>query len=960
MPPVFKEPKTILFLFIFLISSCIYSHARKTNNVDSLIQTLPSKEDTAYVNYLLEILPEFPHNEIKEKYAKKALGLSKQFKYPEGIAHGYYQVGESYRNVEQYEKSIPFFKEALSRAIDLGDKKLTLSIYKQQAFSLRHSGNTKEAFKNLMKGLELSDELGNQLLKSKILFQIGDFHRLQHNFEEAISYFKKVQDIYANEDVDGNNCRLLFYFSITYKHFDDVEKKKEGIKSLEELLSGDCGKNSSPFNKAITLNNLGSAYVDIGDLKKGETTLLKALTLKQEIKNNHISIAFTLNELASLYLAKEEYQKGLDHAQKAFDSIEPNTDFYLEHDIARNLAHLNYKAGNYKNGYDFLEKLQSIKDTILDNEKATALAEMASKYELGVKENDILQKDLQIAQQNSQFNRYLLIGLSILGFGILLFLWSRWAFHKQKLEAKKLHELDQLKSNFFTNITHEFRTPLTVILNSFSNKNKDGETITLSAKEANIIQRNTNRLQSLINQLLDLSKLEAGKMKMQVAENNLLSFLKTLTQSFDSLAAQKNIKLQFASRLSNFNAYFDADKMEKILSNLITNAIKFTPEGGEIIVLLSSKNNQAEIVVKDNGIGISPDALPQIFNRFHQVDNSETRDFEGSGIGLALVEQMVKVHQGDIQVESTPGKGSIFSVLIPSKKSAYKADQIIELPFVKIAEKKFPLLESSIANPKSESIDSNLPILLIAEDDPDLRYLLKKQLQNQYQIIEAANGKLGLEIAINQIPDLIISDVMMPEMSGYDLCKNLKEDIRTNHIPVILLTAKATQNEKIEGLELGADSYLIKPFDKKELEVRIHNLITQRKELQNRFAKNIIYKTKETPVRSREDIFIQSLLEVIEKEIANDKFGVEELAQSIHMSRSQLYRKLKALTNKTPNAFLREIRLEKSKKLLEQGVGNVSEIAIMVGFSNANYFYKCFKDAYGKTPGEVLNSESLT
>ena len=409
--------------------------------------------------------------------------------------------------------------------------------------------------------------------------------------------------------------------------------------------------------------------------------------------------------------------------------------------------------------------------------------------------------------------------------------------------------------------------------------------------------------------------------------------------------------------------FFDADKVEKIITNLITNAIKFTPDGGEVTVLLLSKENMVDIIVKDTGIGIAPEALPHIFDRFHQTDNSETRNFEGSGIGLALVDQMVKVHQGTIHIESSVNEGSIFTVQLSSKKEDYKSDQISNDPFVRIADKKYPLLQTTVIAPLPEAsveMDDSKSMVMLIEDDPDLRFLLKKQLKEHYHVLEAANGTIGIETALHYIPDLIISDVMMPELSGYEVCETLKKDHRTSHIPIILLTAKATQEEKVEGLQFGADSYLVKPFDKQELGIRIHNLISQRKLLQQRYAQDVIYKTAASPVVTRHDAFIQNLLEIIEKEIANEGFGVEELAQAVHMSRSQLYRKLKALTSKTPNAFLREIRLAKAKELLESDAGNVSEISMMVGFSNANYFYKCFKEAYGKTPGEILKSENIS
>ncbi len=957
MPRFFKKPSTLKILpFLFFLIS--FSSNAQQSKMDSLLATLPTEKDTTYILALQNIIPEFSNRDTQLYYAENSLEQSRKLDFLKGEAAALFRIGRLNKSKSNFTTAATIFTQLISIAKELQDTSLEFKTYIQMSETLLQSGKADESYLYLLEGIKVAEVSKKVAHQAEVFYKLGDFHRLQHNFQEAIDNFQKSLPLYEEAGMEGKYCWVRSCIAMTYKRFDSIEKKKEGIAIYEALLQDECGEIGSLWTRAKHYNNLGSAYVNIGDLKKGEEVLFKALAMKRQV-NNKASLAYTLNEIATLYAEKGDFQNGLKYGEEAYSIIEPSNNIYLGYDVTRHLARAYYKTGNYKEGYEILQEFHELGDTILNKEKAAALVEMSSKYELEKKENDLVQKDLLLVQQENRFNRYLLTGLSILSVILILFLWARWRLQKQKIEAQKLQELDQLKTSFFTNITHEFRTPLTVILNSFPNDKNDRDEVVLNDREVNVIKRNAHRLNGLINQLLDLSKLEAGKMKLQVSQNDLSQYLKTLTQSFESLAAQKNIKLQFISMQSPFKAFFDVDKLEKTLINLLSNAIKFTEEGGEVDVLLFSKNRNAEIIVRDTGIGIAPDLLPKIFDRFLQADNSTTRNFEGSGIGLALVEQMVKVHQGTIKVESTLGEGTTFSIQLPVEKTAYNVNQIVKAEPISPKQDMVPLIIKDTPFENVSAATERKPLVLIIEDDPDLRYLIRNQLSPKYQILEAIDGEDGIKLALEKIPDLIISDVMMPNKSGYEVCKTIKIDERTNHIPLILLTAKATRDEKVEGLELGADDYLVKPFDKTELEVRINNLIVQRKKLQQRFSQEVVYKTKDSPIISREDAFIQKVLEIIEEKIALEGFGVEELAQAVHMSRSQLYRKLKALTNKTPNAFLREIRLSKAKALLQSDAGNVSEVAMMVGFSNANYFYKCFKEAYGITPGELLKSEMI-
>ncbi|MEZ4886552.1 MAG: ATP-binding protein [Chitinophagales bacterium] len=593
-----------------------------------------------------------------------------------------------------------------------------------------------------------------------------------------------------------------------------------------------------------------------------------------------------------------------------------------------------------------------------------------------------------LARQKNDAARILLFSLSILFFALFIYilnlsydftqlLLAKYAFqvgtilfsgilfyslfdkvNKIRDEKRHYEELDQMKSRFFANISHEFRTPLTLVLGPI------GEVITKQKNDKNksllqMAEHNAQRLLELINQLLDLSKLEAGKMKLKASEQNLTPLLKGITMSFESYATRKDIRLHFASQKDDVWVYVDVDKIEKIFYNLLSNALKFTNEQGEIAVLMTEQKEWVEIQVQDSGIGISASRLPHIFNRFYQVDNSETREQEGTGIGLALVKELVELHRGKIDVKSTPQKGTTFTLLFHRGKQHLTEHEVVEYTSTSI--NKTPnLIEFSerdslqlTSNPVFR-FNKKFPTVLVIEDHADVRAYIKQYLVDSFHILEAINGQDGIEKALEHLPDLIISDVMMPKKNGYEVCQTLKTDQRTSHIPIILLTAKAAQEEKIEGLEIGADDYLVKPFDTQELEVRVRNLIAVRRQLRKSFADAPKIEPEAIQTNSVDKAFLEKICNIIEANLSNEQFSVEMLVEEVGMSRSQINRKLKALTDESANKFIRSLRLQKAAEMLRQKVGNVSEIAFETGFSSTSYFTKCFRDKYGTTPGNYL------
>ncbi len=556
-----------------------------------------------------------------------------------------------------------------------------------------------------------------------------------------------------------------------------------------------------------------------------------------------------------------------------------------------------------------------------------------------------------------------------------------------QIESNKLKELDHLKSRFFANISHEFRTPLTLILGQI----KSVMTSRIDMEEKGKLQvalRNSRRLLDLINQLLDLSKLEAGSLKLKAECGNLVSFAKNLFYSFDSLAKQKNITLHFKCEWKEIPVFFEADKMEKVFYNIISNALKFTPNGGrievevyreiigetenprrgEIVPLSGSPDspfsgapdlNTGEYVqfkIRDNGIGIAADQVPHIFDHFYQVDNSHTRDHQGSGIGLALTKELVELHHGQISVNSKEGIGTEFIIYLPisdtqtqveaKPKPANAAPQIHTHSWQNEESINKQLDRIHYRRPAKHPLE----IILIIEDNSDVRGYIHELLEMEYRIIEADNGKIGIDKARQFIPDLIITDVMMPRMHGYEFCRQIRSDEKTSHIPIIILTAKAALGDKIEGLETGADDYLTKPFSAKELQVRVKNLLLQRKQLQERFRKTTDIKPSEVSARPIDQVFLEKTIKIIESHFEYEQFAVEKLADKMNISVSQLNRKLNALVGQPAGQLVRSLRLQRAADLLKKNAGTVAEICYLVGFNDQAYFSRSFKKQFGYTP----------
>lgn len=518
----------------------------------------------------------------------------------------------------------------------------------------------------------------------------------------------------------------------------------------------------------------------------------------------------------------------------------------------------------------------------------------------------------------------------------------------EQRETQRQKELNDAKTRLYTNITHEFRTPLTVIL-GLADTVKSGQSNSIEAKMDTIIKNGKSLLQ-LVDQMLDLSKLESGKITVNKIYSNIIPFLKYVFQLQEFYAEEKRINFSFFSQSQSYELDFDPEKTAAIISNLLSNAIKFTAEGGNITLKVHSVSQSLIIEIRDDGTGIPAEKMEKIFDRFYQVDSENTRKNGGAGIGLALTRELVNLLNGTISVKSIPGVETVFIVRLPMTHQLRNENN------KSIQECAKSEVTSAIpVHQQRNTITNGHPQLLIIEDNVDVVAYLEACYQNDFSIIIANDGLEGHRLALEYIPDIIISDVMMPGMDGFELCKKLKDDYRTSHIPIILLTAKADIPSRITGLEQGADAYVVKPFNQQELLVRMQKLLELRRKLFKRYNNGNGLEFSTDPVVQKEDKFFERLNESIRKNLGDENYDIQKLCGDMAMSKSQLYRKFKALTNDSAARYIRSQRLKKAKELLQTTDMNITEVAYEVGMKSLSTFSQLFKDEFGESPREFLS-----
>lgn len=777
--------------------------------------------------------------------------------------------------------------------------------------------------------------------------------------KEGLSHFNPKTKEFTNFLVGTTVNNSAVVGLIQDKQEDIWMSTKEGIYKYNSKL-----KRIEAFPESNKEFHINSVFIDNDGILyfggiDGVTTFNPKLN---ENYKNDPKIVFTDFKLFNKSVSVE-HEKSIKNHISYEDSITLN---YNQRVFTFNFTALEYP---FSNKTHFAVKMEGFEDEWRDigNQNTATFTNLSpGKYTFKVKNkkhnglwNDNEIKKVHVTISPPFWRTWWAYTLYFILFTILLFAFQRysinWAEMKNTLKIEKLHreqedKLHNAKQRFFTNISHEIRTPLTLILGSLNNLLKEDTTL-MQQNPLFIIKDNTNRLLNLVNELLNFRKLESGHVELKLKESNIVEFVNEIYLTFSQQAIAKKLDYRFEKSKQIILMPFDKSQLEKAIFNLLTNAFKFTKEGDSITVKIIDDAANINIIVSDTGIGVSKEKQVKIFDRFFQKDNDEL-EVKGFGIGLSIAKDIIELHSGTIEVKSELGKGSEF---------------IIKMPLLNATIKKLNTKDAEVSNNEnietytSTSLNVNEVVnveeqsskitILIVEDNHQLRTFLKELLSNSYTIIEAINGKEGLEKAMEFIPDLVISDIMMPVMDGIALCNELKTDIRSSHIPIILLTARTLIADKVEGLETGADDYLTKPFNESILRVRVNNLLLNRKLLRDRFLKEGLLRPKDVKLNSPDQEFLTKLVAIIEDNIEESEFNVDQLAKDIGMSHSNVYKKIKAMTGMTTVGFVRDFRLQRAAQLLKTHEKiSITDVCFKVGYTDRRHFSQEFKKKFGESP----------
>ena len=931
-------------LIIILLSIPLFNYAQ--NERDSLLRILPGlKNDSTKVKTYLSLFWYTFRNDLDTAfyYALEAEKLSKEIGYLRGLGNAKRYKGFAYSGLRDYEKASVEMDSALVIYELIEHDELILDAKVEGARILHEQGLLEEAIKSYLAALSMARSIQNEDSEARIYNYLGGLYKTQKQYKQAVQNYSRALEIVRRNNIIPGISACLTNLAATYTDMGDNAK---AIEFGEQALVIKR-QQKDMLGTARVLENLANAYVRTGDYQKAESFLEEAIVLAKKIGDPSLIRLITYTQAFNAY-EKGDYERTVLLTKRIADGIDASTNLELQVKTYRKLYEAYGELGQYDNAHGYGLLWQALSDSLYNTQKLAITNELEAKYQneqrsraIALLESEKELQQLQLTKRENERN-----GIILISFVILVLAGLSYNQYRIKQKAnRQLRELDRFKSNFFANISHEFRTPLTLIQGPIEQLEQNPED-PLDSDTIRMMRRNSGRLLSLVNQLLDLTRIDEGTLKLEPMEGDIIKCLRTAASSFNSLAAQRNIDYRVSIPGRSLWTSFDRDKLEKIVYNLLSNAFKFSPDGSIVTFKVLYKNNELQIQVSDYGKGIAQENLPYIFDRFYQVDGSTTRNQEGSGIGLSLSRDLVTLMDGTITVSSEEGKGSYFIVHIPVVEiETRKGIELSENFEANVEQGKVEVFEFE------DSERRELPLILLVEDNPDMRSYIKGHLKKLYRVKEAYDGVEGLKMALANPPDLIITDVMMPRLDGIELCKKFKTDIATSHIPIIMLTARVGIDNKIEGLETGADEYLVKPFQINELSVRIKNLIQQRKKLREFFSMSSISALPEhvdlTPPDQR---FLDQVLQLLQSNYADPSYGVPQLQNELGMSNTQLYRKVKALTGERPGELLRNYRLKKAAFLLNQNADTVTQIAYQVGFNNLSYFAKCFKSLYGVAP----------
>jgi signal transduction histidine kinase/AraC-like DNA-binding protein len=938
------------------------------STIDSLTAiALTGKKDTLTIRALIELSEILAGRDNQEaiENASKALDLSTKLGYKYGKSEAYYYLGLAHFYIGKYPLALDFYKKAFEIKQQLNDTKTQANLLALMALIHENVSNSAEAQNNLFKALTIYEQIGDERGIGTCYDNIAISFFNQKDYNKSKEYFLKSHEIAVKQN---SPYYLAVSYNNLYKIFDQLgERDKAKNYLLKAIEINEEIQNKQSLSAAY--NNLGKLFFSANELNDAELNYGKSIELKIAL-NNRLGLATSYNNLGELYLKKEVISQSIqwyDKAKNLANDVGSVNELRL---ATQGLYDCYKKTGNYHLATQLADELFILRDSIFNEEKAKQLSTLEARYqnvkkqqeiEMLSKENDLQKKEVR--QKNTIIFLIFIALLLVLATAVLVIVMYQNKQETNKIlsaqneeikhqkeeiqtqnellvnQAKILAELDEMKSRFFANISHELRTPLTLILSPLS-QILDSNKYDRATFE--VMQRNAQKLKTMIDELLQLARMEKGAVDLHFVEANINELVSGVVNSFEGVATEKKITIETKGLDSECKFYFDADGIEKVISNLLSNAVKFTPHGKRIKITSNHNTEYFTLCFSDEGIGIPEGETEKIFNRFFRASNSKM--VTGTGIGLSLVSDIVTLHGGTVEAGQSAMGGAEFLVKIPLKQNLEVEQNIDDFDADDNSEEP---TENTVTQ-----VNSTKKTLLLVEDNYDLRNFISSSLNETYNVLEAENGKIGLQVASNEHIDIIISDVMMPEMDGYTLTKTIRSNSELCHIPIVLLTAKSSEQSVIKGLESEADAYLTKPFSLTHLKAVLVSQLKIRQKLHKKFQREISVNPSEVTTTSIDEQFITNATRIVEENIGNEAYNVDDFCSALAMSRTSVHRKITAITGLSTTDFIRTIRLKRAAQLIKGRVASISEISFMVGFADVSYFSKCFKKEFGVTPTE--------
>lgn len=880
------------------------------------------------------------------QYSERELALGQALKDTTAIARAMTHLGKTTMRAQDFEQSEAYLEQvkAFGDAVKEIRPRVVSRIFRADLARVR--GNIEVATQNLDEALTLLQGKDNPVLEGSVLLTYGNIWAEGLNKEKAREKYTRAAELFTQAGRTLGAAKS--YENLGTLESDIPENAIPYYRKALEIYQ----KEGDAFLSLSVLGNLGSAL----EQNKQPDEALKVLEEAMEVQKI-VGLAgadyVIKGAMGSAWEQKGDFAKAETLMLEAYDLAVQFEPVSQQTYSASRLYEFYKNRGDDANALKFMESYAIHKDSLTRTKNLEALAALDVKREYELK---ALQDSLEFVQQTAVFESQniverrtrhgLIIGVFLLVvFGIILANRNRIAQRQKRIieeNSRKLEEAEASRSRFFANISHELRTPLSVITGMSELIQNNPEK--WSKKGSVLIEENGKNLMDLVNQILDLQKLEKQEMRAVMVQSDVLPFLTNSIRLFEPLAVKKGIDFSFEAQFGTLVMDFDREKLLRIVTNLVSNAVKFT-ESGEVKVVAKEQERGGRsflnLQVHDTGIGIPQSEIDKIFKRFYQVETSSSKVGQGTGIGLNYVHELVQLLEGELEVDSESGRGSVFTVLLPITREA------MELQNMERAENLADIAVGDAALQKGEG-----PQLLIIEDNPDIVELLMANLSDRFRIQVAENGIDGVEKARNEMPDLILSDVMMPGKDGFEVLDDLKNDTLTSHIPVVMLTAKADVESRLSGLRRGADDYIAKPFNSEELRIRLQNALLSRERFAERYAEGPPVEISEDVELQLEDAFLIRVREVLDAHLEDNTFGVQDFCRELGTSRTQLHNKMKALTGQPISTFIRNLRLDRARDMLSDSSLTVSEVAYKTGFASPSHFTRVFTERFQAAPSK--------